>query len=419
MTFGVLSEDSARRKIFGKFSWPAPTSAGSLSMPALWDPNSTPGGAGEALLSKVEGLGDGLKAVVTKVDAQRRGYQDIRGKRDGDTLEATMVGVFRDPDYYGRGGWALVNTRQGFEIPLELFALSMDFNGFGLERLVGTTLNLRVDEVRSGVPRLSQFDALASDLQSLAVRLGQEPVLRATGFVEHVDPHRSEVFVSVTRPGNLIHVFQIAKEGINGIIDDLGIGESVEVALSLSRRREAFLSYYWPRPHELQSLPRKAGWRFDEKKARLAIPLGLSAQDLEGWTADRDTKQRVLRTSWRYRFNASIVGRAAYEDIKVGQEVSGIVVELERGAVGALKRIWVRVPVGAAFLRGSVASSDFAAEITPATASQPEPVLGQKLRLIVSYVDSSVEQVQLRELPRDDIVSRVPGQRQPHPGGMS
>ncbi|HUX20546.1 MAG TPA: helicase-related protein [Spirochaetia bacterium] len=408
MTFGGLSEDAARRKILGKFSWPAPASVGSFSMPALWDASSQPGGTGEALMSRVEGLGDGLTAVVTSVDAQRLGYQDIRGKREGDTLEATVVEVFRDPDYYGRGGWALVKTRQGFEIPVELAALSMDFNGFGLERLVGTTMNLRVDEVRCGVPRLSQFDALASDLRSLAVRLGQEPLIRATGFIEHVDPQRSEVFVSVLRPGNLIHVFQIDKVGIAGIIDNLGIGESVEIALGLSRRREVFQSYYSPRPHELQSLPRKAGWRFDKKHARLVIPLGLSANDLEGWTANRDTKQRVLRTSWRYRFNASIVGRAAYDDIKVGQEVFGIVVELERGTVGSLKRIWVRVPVGAAFLRGSVASSDFAAAVAPATSSPLEPSLGQKLRLVVSHVDSSAWQVQLREPSHDDTVSQLP-----------
>ena len=386
LTFGDFAEDSARRKREGSVQFPASLlaqfSEQVKTIEAMWHSNGEELDVSGRNVSLIGWQREGgrLRALIAP-ETRLAAMGDVTGKRPGETLLVTIESVARDP--YGTRGWVVAKTKNGFEIPLEMGDLCLDDRGFGLERLVGQRLNLRVIELVRFIPKLSNFSVIVQDLEKIIDEVSEQGTVEMDGYVEDVDSSRSDVYVSVPRDVGVVHVFQlwlnpkapIRWRGIpEGDLSYLAIGEKVTIELELADNPLPRVRHLHPRKHELDSLPNGKGWRYDDESGRLFFPCKLREGDIARWTAEAKIKDMVIRASWRAVLAAKVIGRDIYQSLKVGDIVVGTVVEYMRTRAGQIAGVRVKIARGNADVLGFVPASRLAEEV---------PDEGQEMSLVV------------------------------------
>lgn len=234
------------------------------------------------------------------------------GKKKGDALEVKIHKVYRDP--VGRRGWIVVQTQEGFEIPVEMSEMSFSPLGPGLERIEGQTLVLIVKDVdKDGFPQLSNIDKIIEDLKIIreeiikserATKISERNFIERPGFVVEINEEEEKAVVIVLSENGVLHSFEVAQTYVpGGDLKNLQINQ--EVIVSLFRRTdkdEIPLEYLTD--EEIRSKPKE--WKIQAENGKLLVPFCLEEEVLKDWSARSEVIDLVRRHSWQYSLNARI-----------------------------------------------------------------------------------------------------------------
>ena len=289
-------------------------------------------------------LVDGVpKAIITALNERTLLQRLRKEKKVGDTLRVKIAKVFRDP--YGKRGWVLSKTEDGLEIPIEMADLSLSEFGYGLERIEGETLELKIAHFDPfDRPRLKNVDRVIEDLRQLGKEVEKNGKVVLPGYIEDIDTDRNRVIVTVVRRNGVVHFFEIAGPGLpTNDISSLKIGAKVIVTLFFRRGKGTSVIHELS-PHEIRTLPGRL--KYEPDKFKITIPYCLEKENLQGWSAE-ELVDLVIRESWRYFL------MARFNLLQEGDIINGTVTELTRyKESGEISGVKVKVEIGGVQLSG-------------------------------------------------------------------
>jgi len=304
---------------------------------------------------------DGIpKAIIAPVDDLTLLSKIRKEMKSGDNLTVKVEKVARDPG--DKRGWILAKTREGLEVPIEMGDMSLSHLGYGLEHFEGEWLELSIREFEGVMrrPRLGNIDKVIQDLEEIRKEIAQAGEMVLEGYVEDIDQDEGKVIVVVFRNSGVVHFFEVSKRhvmpGSEQDVTYLRIGEKVIVALSMRNRDRGewrFSTQGLP-DYQIKSIPRSQGLKYDKEEERL-VAYCVKEAELENWEAPAELKDIIVKNSWRYIFNVTIVVRDAYQILKEGDHVFGTVVEIPRDTeTGRIHGLRVRIESGGFELAGFV-----------------------------------------------------------------
>lgn len=237
-------------------------------------------------------------AVVVPVD-ERTVIQKIKQENKA---KVRIVKVFKGPE--DEKGWVLAQTEEGIELPVETSDLCFSFSSYGLKQLEDRWLELTVKRfTASGRPVLNNISRIVSELQSIKKKVDQGKTVELEAMIDRIDVNRKIVTVFVIYDNGTILTFSAWQKSMLG---KFKIGDRVLVKISLTDKRQCY-DYQDLEDYQIDSLPDEEGWAYDKESNQLVFPYFLDEEKLKYFEVEEEEKERMIKKSWNFGFNARIL----------------------------------------------------------------------------------------------------------------
>lgn len=237
-------------------------------------------------------------AVVAPVD-ERRVIQKIKQEN---RVKVKIVKVFKGPE--DEKGWVLAQTEESVDLSVETSDLCFSFLNYGLKQLEGRWLDLSVKRfTMSGSPVLSNISRIVSELQYIKQKVDQEKTVELEAMIDRIDINRKIIIVFVIDDNGTILTFSAWERSM---LEKFNIGDKVLVRISLRDEGQCY-DYQDLEDYQIESLPKDWADKYKKEDRRLAFPYFLDEEKLKYFEVEESVKERMIKKSWNFGFNARIL----------------------------------------------------------------------------------------------------------------
>ena len=242
---------------------------------------------------------DGSPCAVVAPADERRVIQKIKQEN---RVKMKIVKVFKGPE--DEKGWVLAQTEEGVDLSVETSDLCFSFLSYGLKQLEGRWLELSVKRfTMSGSPVLSNVSRIVSELQSIKQKVDQEKTVELEAMIDRIDINRKIIIVFVIDDNGTILTFSAWERSM---LEKFKIGDKVLVRISLRDEGQCY-DYQDLEDYQIESLPKDWADKYDKEDRRLVFPYFLDEEKLKDFEVEESVKERMIKKSWDFGFNARIL----------------------------------------------------------------------------------------------------------------